>query len=249
MNELKIWRYMDLAKFISLLSNKALFFASPCQFNDPYEFDLPKSHYQALDELNDNWKQKLLQELEEKIPNLKNTPQYEKIIQNINQMSSTKSLNNEVKKKFGVSCWHINDYENEALWKVYSNQGQGIAIETTDEKLKKSFITEKNVLCDKVRYEDFDTAPIEKGHKHYGGFLKRKAFEYEKEYRGMVLLDESDYDCGCLIQVNLETLIEKIHIAPSMPSYFKDAITFLCNQDLAFLQDRIIYSNLYEKEL
>lgn len=33
----KIWRYMDLAKFFSLLSKKELYFPNPKKFSDPYE--------------------------------------------------------------------------------------------------------------------------------------------------------------------------------------------------------------------
>jgi hypothetical protein len=238
---------MDLAKFISLLSNKALYFASPKKFNDPYDCDLPKSHYQALDDEHENWKKRQLQEFEEKVPNFKNTLQYDQIIQTMNKMPSTEKLNESVKEKFCVSCWHINDYENEALWKIYTNQGEGIAIETTDVKLKESFITTKNIHCDKVRYEDFDTAPIKKGHKHYAGFIKRKAFEYEKEYRAMVMLDEADYGQGSLIQVNLDTLIQKVHISPLMPNYFFDAIKYICEKELINFDSKIVCSSLYTK--
>jgi hypothetical protein len=44
----KIWRYMDLAKFVSFLSKEALYFACPCEFVDPYEGAYPKSHVQAF---------------------------------------------------------------------------------------------------------------------------------------------------------------------------------------------------------
>lgn len=197
--------------------------------------------------MRENWKKRQLQELEEKVPNLKNTPQYDKIIQNMSEMSSAQKLNEQGKEKFGVSCWHINDYENEALWKIYTNQGQGIAIETTDEKLKASFITEKDIHCDRVRYEDLDTAPIEKGHKYYGGWIKRKSFEYEKEYRAILMLDKSDYGEGCLIRVDLDILIEKIHISPLMPSYFFDVVAYICKKELADFDSKIFYSDLYKK--
>lgn len=248
MEDVKIWRYMDLAKFISLVSTKSIYFSNISKFDDPYEFDLPNSHYQAIDEMRENWKKKHLQELEEKVPHLKNTLEYDKIIQKMREMPSTEKLNEQGKEKFGVSCWHINDYENEALWKIYTNQGQGIAIETTDKKLQVSFKTEKDIHCYKVRYEDLDIAPIEKGHRYYGGWIKRKAFEYEKEYRAIVLLDEIDYGKGCLIQVDLDILIEKIHVSPLMPSYFFNVIKYICEKELVNFDSKIFYSNLYTKK-
>ena len=243
-----IWRYMDLAKFISLISNEALYFANPNQFNDPYEFYLPKSHNLAKNE-------KIIQPFIEKINNfkkemIKNKPgigkteefkQFEEKIKNSEyQMKDTEK---KLKERFGVSCWHINDYENEALWKIYTNQGQGIAIETTNEKLEKSLKYHRRITLDKVRYEDFDTAQIEKGHEHYSGFIKRKAFEYEKEYRALVLLDEIDYGKGCFVKVDLNILVERIHISPLMPEFFLDSVKYLCQGKLSFLQDRIIQYN------
>jgi hypothetical protein len=43
----KIWRYMDFAKFISLLANQALFFACPNKFTDPFEGHRPRSEMAA----------------------------------------------------------------------------------------------------------------------------------------------------------------------------------------------------------
>jgi len=43
----KIWRYIDLGKFASLLATEKLYFACPCEFEDPYEGFVPKSHVEA----------------------------------------------------------------------------------------------------------------------------------------------------------------------------------------------------------
>lgn len=39
----KIWRYMDFTKFVALLTQSELFFASPEQFDDPCEGSLRMS--------------------------------------------------------------------------------------------------------------------------------------------------------------------------------------------------------------
>lgn len=244
---MKIWRYMDLAKFISLLSEKAIFFAAQNHFFDPFEGHLSKSHYDILDNQRNIWKNTQIQDLIEKFPGIIEKPQFAQIVEAMEKMPSTAELSEITKKKFGVSCWHLNDYENEALWKIYTNQNQGIAIETTIEKLEKSLTYHQDIIFDKVRYEDYSTALIEKGHKHYSGFIKRKAFEYEKEFRAMVLLDEVNFGEGCFIPVDLDMLIEKIHVSPLVPKYFLESVRFLCKNDLSFLQDRIVQSSLYDK--
>lgn len=35
-----------------------------------------------------------------------------------------------------VNCWHRNDGESEAMWRLYAEGGRGVAIETTSEALK-----------------------------------------------------------------------------------------------------------------
>ncbi|MDX4026457.1 DUF2971 domain-containing protein [Aliarcobacter skirrowii] len=209
---MKIWRYMDLAKFISLLSNRALYFSNASKFNDPYEFFLNEQYMKKFkkDDLID----------------------YEDFFNEIKK---------SFKKNFAVTCWHINEYENEALWKIYTNQGQGIAIETTNSKLKKSLNFDKEIKFSKVKYEKMDI-------KNYiPGVTKRKAFEYEKEYRGIVFLNENEFGESFYIKTDLDILIEKIHISPLMPKYFSDSIKYLCQGELSFLQDRIVHSKLYDE--
>jgi hypothetical protein len=214
-NEIKLWRYMDLAKFISLISTKSLYFAPFNSFQDPYEGYLPNSHYK----------------------------EYQAIFENILDISKIKEVIRDTSLIFAASCWHMNDYENEALWKIYTDRGGGIAIETTDNKLKQSFVTDELIICNKVRYEDFDNSLIERGHEHYSGFIKRKAFEYEKEYRAVI---KAAHNNGCFVEVNLDTLIQKIHISPLVPNYFFHAVEYVCKNNLSDMQSKIIQSSLYE---
>ncbi len=173
---MKIWRYMDLAKFISLLSNQALYFTSPNKFDDPYEFNLPQCYLNELQKNQDEFKENSLNQLKNTLPNLDQHPSYTEILQNYQKMPSASDNIETTKVKFGVNCWHINEFENEALWKIYTQVGQGIAIETTTQKLQESLTYHNKIYCDVVRYEDFDNATISKGFNHYNGFIKRKAF-------------------------------------------------------------------------
>ncbi|OCL91071.1 DUF2971 domain-containing protein [Aliarcobacter thereius] len=253
---MKIWRYMDLAKFIALLSNRALYFTSASKFNDTYEFYIPKVYTEES-------KNKSIENMKKKFENTKKLIEKNKMINPNGYYDVIKSMDKElelyiynknncniekeVRKKFGVSCWHINEYENEALWKIYTNQGQGIAIETSVEKLEQSLQFHRKITFDKVRYEDFNTSIFEKNHENYWLYIKRKAFEYENEFRAVALLDENYFEKGCYINSDLDILIEKIHIAPLMPKYLLDSIRYLCQGELSFLQDRIIHSKLYDE--
>lgn len=37
-----------------------------------------------------------------------------------------------------ISCWHMNEYESAAMWKLYAKSSDAIAIQTTFQKLCES---------------------------------------------------------------------------------------------------------------
>jgi hypothetical protein len=48
--EQKIWRYMDLTRFVLTLTRQTLFFPCLTQLDDPYEGYMPRSHAEAFSE-------------------------------------------------------------------------------------------------------------------------------------------------------------------------------------------------------
>jgi len=155
----------------------------------------------------------------------------------------------EIRKKaisrFGVTCWHKSEYESEAMWKLYSVSGHGIAIESTIGRLRSSLRNANNVCIDSVRYMDFDRDPIEKGHKHDGLFVKRKSFEHEKEVRATILLPQEGK--GILVSCDVDTLISCVHVSPFAPTYLKEAVEFICGSGkLHMLQKPVIRSKLLD---
>ena len=82
-----------------------------------------------------------------------------------------------------------------------------------------------DIIIDDVRYGDFDKDPIEKGHRHYGLFQKRKAFEHERELRATILLSVKDYGNGQLVPCDLDILITRIYVSPLLEDYVKDDTT------------------------
>lgn len=47
----KIWRYMDFAKFVSMLEKNTLFFVKANKFEDPYEGTVPKFNDKARESI------------------------------------------------------------------------------------------------------------------------------------------------------------------------------------------------------
>lgn len=113
------------------------------------------------------------------------------------------------------------------MWQLYTAAGQGIAIESTKARLEGA-LKGDGIHVDRVRYMDFDTDEIEKGHRHYGLFLKRKSFEHEQELRATILLPTPG--TGTAVQCDLNVLIAQIHIFPKAPSYYVEAIKYAVGQ-------------------
>ena len=245
----KIWKYLDLAKFISMLANDGLYFACPIDFHDPYEGYLPQTHVKAMLELSENFVTKEREIFKQAIAE-QPTPSAVKLEKTFDEgmntfLSKSKAALSTTARKFGVSCWHKSPHESEAMWNLYSSSGHCIAIESTRAQLRDSIIEKDGVYIEDVRYADFETDPIEKGHKHYALVMKRKSFEHEKELRAFKLLREEGK--GQFLKCDLSILINAIHISPSSPPFLLDAVNSLCSGKIAKITKPTTRSKLLDK--
>ncbi len=155
-----------------------------------------------------------------------------------------------------VSCWHNEECENYAMWKIYGQISEAVAIETTIDKLKMAYcndypnslayLDETNyVLKENLEQNYFSRVlrPICKrpfqvgiGQNDYHlkfFFFKDKGFEFEHEVR-LVALDES-YNLKASntkagIHVNfrsVESFIQKVKISPTACGWFEGLVSDL----------------------
>lgn len=227
---LKIWRYMDLSSFISLIVNDAIYFPCSTEFQDPFEGHLPASHRKAMISLTkDLWGEIIKAQGGDEAELIK--------LHNY--------ATEEVRRKNGVSCWHMNNYESEAMWKLYADKG--ISIESTIGQLQEALpgvVHENKIHIYKVRYADFENDEIDKGHEHYAFAIKRKSFEHEQELRASVQLPIEGQ--GVYVQCNLEKLITKIHVSPLARKHIRDDLEKLCGSLAKPLRKQIVRSSLYD---
>ncbi|WP_338452314.1 DUF2971 domain-containing protein [Niallia oryzisoli] len=223
----KIWRYMDFTKFISLLETKSLFFARSDKFEDPYEGRLNQVTIDFF---------KL--QFNKGIPSDQSDLAFESFMKEVE----------ESRKVATINCWHMNEVESDAMWKLYLKNNEGIAIQSTFKRLCEAFsLTDSEINIGKVIYEDFNNYifPL-RGNLTANFLVKRKSFEHEKEIRaihwrvsrqfGWRNLGEGKFpivDYGENIPVDISTLIEKVYIAPNSPSWIKDLVkSMLTRYDL-----------------
>jgi len=227
-----IWRYMDLSKFLSVLEEKQLFLTRLDKFDDKFEGGYPFEDFLIN-------AHKLLGNLGEKLFTT-------------SRQSFIEALTVAYKYGFFANCWHINDFESFGMWKVYLKGPEGIAIKTSIGNLKKS-ISQTNsnkVTYGKVEYLDYDKESIlevyEKNKKNgiytppFPVFFKRKAFEYEKEFRIMAMYEASvenednimdkllkfklSAKDSIRIEIDLNELIQEIYVSPFAGAWYYELI-------------------------
>lgn len=212
----KLWRYMDLAKFLSLISHKALYFAAAKSFKDPFE---GAKGVVCNKQSWDNFHLEFFREAILTAPgqDLKKLTE-EKIKSDSHRLlKSLSSIGLQAREDTYICCWHQNDYESEAMWQLYSNDiANAIAIQTTTRRLYVSIGKDPRIDIGNVSYIDF----TKRFSSINGSFwYKRKAFEHEREVRA-IIYDPQQKSSGIYIPCNINELIEKIYISPYAHKWF-----------------------------
>jgi len=215
---IKIWRYLDFTKFVSLLDKQALFFARADKLSDPFEGSYSKANIKLRPII------------------YKELGSYFDPVQKQFQVFSK-----EIKKFTLINSWHMNEYESAAMWKLYLKTDEGVAIQSTFKRLTESFHNyEGNVYIGKVKYIDYQTEWLPEGNTFYPFLHKRKSFEHERELRAIIqILPVKDgninlklevLDTGAYIPVDLDILIEKIFVSPMAPKWFNELVNSIINK-------------------
>jgi len=221
----KIWRYMDLTRLVLLLTRRTLYFSSLTQLGDPYEGYFPRSHVEAFAAVFEN---NFFGPMAALRPAFEaKSSEHARALDEIMATARQEISFDRNRGKFGVNCWHANDVESEAMWKLYSALGSGVAVESTVERLRDVLTPTSGINIDRVRYEDFDPGQIIKGYSSYFLMLKRPSFAHEREVRATILLPEEGK--GLEVPCDLQKLIVRVHVAPGAPAMFVGAVTELCS--------------------
>ena len=216
-DNIEIWRYIDISKFLDMLINSTLFFTRIDILEDNYEGTTPFHQKEFL-------------------KTLLNVP-----MEHSDRFEIFKREGDTYfRKHTAVNCWHLNDSESIAMWKIYLKTGEGIAIKSNYGRFVNSFVEnhDTEIYIRPVTYGDYNQ--LEFGNFLYGEYFhKRQFFSYENELRAMVIKTPSaeefeklggDYSLhkglngGVPIKVDLNILIEKIVLAPNTPEWIFNTI-------------------------
>lgn len=123
-----------------------------------------------------------------------------------------------------VSCWHAADVESAAMWPIYAPGGEGVAIRTTFRSLIEAVEGDRTFRAGRVRYVDYRTEFIPEGNVFDRIMHKRLSFEHEREIRLVSTLWEPDPPPGLHLAIDLETMIDRVHVSPGSPGWYHEAV-------------------------
>ncbi|ENX41559.1 DUF2971 domain-containing protein [Acinetobacter sp. NIPH 2100] len=240
---MKLWKFMDLIKFLNLVLTEQLHFQRINSFKDTYE-GYDQYFYKN--------------ELSKVFPG---------------EQDQLKKLSEAIRFNSYVSCWHSNEYESAAMWDLYASKNGSIAIESNLEALKESILEHPEMMFEfnNVTYIDYNKHEKTKASQQIDEifrcqFYKRKSFKHENEYRVILRPFNNKNNKGILnivtiarnqslevirstpvtmkAPVDIKKLIKKIYISPDTSEWETKTIISLLER--INLDIEIVKSELYE---
>ena len=164
---------------------------------------------------------------------------------------------NEKRTEVTISSWHHNNDESYAMWKIYAKGSYGIALQTTFEKLKRSFdATDKPIFIGKIKYYNEEEDRVRVDNNSFIPFLrKRTIYNYENEVRCCYALPQNaeefewqqqDTYNGVFVDVDVNALMERVYISPYSPNWIRDIVEGL-NKKFQ-LEKEIVHSKVFESD-
>lgn len=198
-----VWKYLDLSKFLDLLMSKKLFMSRSDKFEDQYEGTFSEPTFEEIRKISEN------------------NPEFLDIYKS-------------QRKNVVISSWHINEYESFAMWQIFTQNSEGLAIQSTIGRIQDSLNAEKQFEqhIGEVNYIDYKKEYIPFDDDFFPFLFKRKSFQYEREVR--IISNLTPYNLnineGVKIDVDINTLIEKIYIHPKSENWYKNLVIQLMEQ-------------------
>ena len=194
--QIKIWHYMDFTRLVNMLEEGGLFFRRADSFTDRFEGTMSQPV------------RDFLQGGHERI----SSEEYGQLIRRVRASSF-------------VNCWHMNESESAAMWKLYSSASeQSICIQSTYARLREALA--EDVHLGTVKYISYDRDHIPFDDLWWPLLHKRKSFEYERELRAVWSDMESLHNsskpraAGVWRKVNLQELVESVYVSAEAHSWF-----------------------------
>jgi hypothetical protein len=248
---------MDLSKFLSLIHQKAIFFAKASSYEDslegmPTELDgfVGSDVSELLDvAINSLWANLAPEAQEEgskdKVAAIEQArlKHEQRTIRTIfgtfpaSKFSSYKSVFRAVSDWVDISCWHTDatDVESMAMWKIYGGSAASVCVESTvgDLVLAMEIPDDVEVHAGLVSYLDYENDYVGNDDPLKVFFQKSKYYEFEKELR-FVLHPKQIEDLssgreafGTSVYVDPVSVIKGVIVSPAASGWFFELIKLI----------------------
>jgi hypothetical protein len=217
--DIPIWRYMDLAKYLSMMHRRCLFFSRATLLGDPFEGSSTKAMVVEREYIRAN------RASDPTLTAYKDMSE-EYFTQQLPRLPK------EMVQKYLVNCWHMNEHESAAMWKLYSSSQEAICIQSTYRRLRTCL--PQCVFIGKVRYIDYETEGFGAGNLFNFIMHKRMSFVHERELRAIFWemngIPEAEphkkqiEPAGLAMRVDLSELIENVFVSPTASSWFVEIV-------------------------
>lgn len=138
------------------------------------------------------------------------------------------------RKNVVISSWHINEYESYAMWQIFTKNNEGLAIQSTIQRMQEAMGPENRYdqHIGEVEYIDYKKEYIPFDNNFFPFLFKRKSFQYEREVRMIADLTQHNLfiNEGVKVNVDINKLIEKIYIHPKSENWYKNLVIQLMQQ-------------------
>jgi hypothetical protein len=213
--DIPIWRYMDLAKFMSMLEEQALHFGRADRMWDKFEGSLP-------DPLVD-FERDLF------------APKFDTINEQLSKERRSR------REHTYLNCWCMGPHESVSMWNSYQKgDAIAIAIRSTYQRLAKCLDAseQERILIGKVTYIDYKVDDFPWNNWLYPYVHKRKSFEFENELRALFQEENPtpDNEDGKPRQflppgqhpkpvvIELNNLVEEVYVSPRAEPWTRELI-------------------------
>ena len=223
-DSVSLWRYMPANKFKWLVECRRLFMPSADRLGDPMEGTTPHGELEW-------WKRAAANA---------DTEESRRIIEHNRAFLSRMAQG--WRSKCYVSCWHMNPYENHAMWECYTNGPESVAMRTTYAALRASL--PQYIELGTVRYIDYSAARLPSMNMFEYVMHKDTYYSFEHEARAVALAPagiepwasefrENHFQSDSIPEflappVELSVLIHEVILHPEASAAFEAEIMDLC---------------------
>ena len=205
----KLWRYMDLAKFVSLLDKKTLWLARSDTFRDQSEGRFPSEMRAAIEKAYESFDS-----------------------EGDSPIKTADDFQVYLCRNAYISCWHKNVDENMVMWELYGRDCNSVAVQTTVEKLEDNICSiDSDGLEFHLKNVQYSRAEDVKGKLNYSApfFIKRPHYSFEKEARILLstyssISPKKETPRGFEVKLDVSNSIEKILVHPDSDEWFIEVV-------------------------